>query len=143
MPEIRTILCPVDFSDTSDHALQYALELAKKFDAKVQAVHVYQLPVYAMPDGAVLPGPELASAITERIHQDLTALRKRYPGVETHLLEGVPHVEINALANKIEASMIVMGTHGRSGLAHMLIGSVAERVVRTSPIPVLTIRGPT
>lgn len=143
MISIRRILCPVDFSETSDYALKYALELGQRFGAEVHLVHAYQLPVYAMPDGALVAGPEAVASLTDKLQKDLTALGKRHEGVtKTHLLEGVPHREIDDLAKKLPADIIVMGTHGRSGLARVLIGSVAERVVRTAPCPVLTVHVP-
>jgi nucleotide-binding universal stress UspA family protein len=140
---IRRILCPVDFSETSDRALAYAIELGKRFEADVHVVHVYQLPVYAMPDGALVAGPEALAALSTRLQKDLNDLAKRTPGIaKTHLLEGVPHSEIDELAKKISADLIVMGTHGRTGLSRALIGSVAEKVVRTAPVPVLTVHAP-
>lgn len=146
MTSIERILCPVDFSETSEHALAYALELARGLGAEVDLAHIYQLPMYALPDGALLAGPDMASRILDTCQDSLDELASRHAGhevaLEKHLTEGVPHTEICRLAQKLGADMIVMGTHGRTGFGHLLLGSVAERVVRMSKIPVLTVRHP-
>jgi universal stress protein A len=143
MISIRRILCPVDFSPTAEHALRYGLELARGMGAELHLLHVFQLPIYAMPDGALIAAPEQVATLSDRLQEELNKMAAAFPGVtKSYLLEGVPHREIDALAKKIGADLIVMGTHGRSGLAHLLIGSVAERVVRSSPVPVLTVRKP-
>jgi len=145
MPAIRRILCPVDFSEASEHALRYAADLASALEADLHVIHAYQLPVYAMPDGAMMAGPEALTKLTDDLQKQLDALVARVSAarrIETHLVEGVPHGEIADASKRLGADMIVMGTHGRSGLQHFLLGSVAERVVRTAPIPVLTVRTP-
>jgi len=141
MPEIRRILCPVDFSEPSENALDYAVDLASKFGADVQLVHVYQLPVYALPDGAMMAGPEFTTKVTGELQKALKDLAEKKTGatVETHLVEGIPYKEVVRLAGELEADLIVMGTHGRTGIKHLLLGSVAERVVRSSRIPVITV----
>jgi nucleotide-binding universal stress UspA family protein len=141
MPDIRLILCPVDFSPSSDKALDFALDLARPLGARVELVHVYQLPVYALPDGAVLAGPELVIRLSTELQKSLDALAARREDTKlgTHLVEGVPFREVTRLAEKLGADLIVMGTHGRTGLKHMLLGSVAERVVRASNVPVITV----
>lgn len=143
MPEIRRILCPVDFSEPSESALDYAVDLASKFGADVQLVHVYQLPVYALPDGAMMAGPEFTTKVTNELSKALDALaeKKAESGVkvETHLVEGIPYREVVRLGEELEADLVVMGTHGRTGIKHLLLGSVAERVVRSSKIPVITV----
>ena len=141
MPEIRRILCPVDFSEPSETALDYAIDLAKKFGADVQLVHVYQLPVYALPDGAMMAGPEFTTKVTTELSRALTELAESKTGVplETHLVEGIPYKEVVRLSEELEADLVVMGTHGRTGLKHLLLGSVAERVVRSSKVPVVTV----
>lgn len=141
MPEIRRILCPVDFSEPSETALDYAIDLAKKFGADVQLVHVYQLPVYALPDGAMMAGPEFTTKVTTELSRALTELAEGKSGVklETHLVEGIPYKEVVRLSEELKADLVVMGTHGRTGLKHLLLGSVAERVVRSSKVPVITV----
>lgn len=142
MPEIRRVLCPVDFSEPSENALDYAIDFAAKFGAEVHLVHVYQLPVYALPDGAMMAGPEFTTKVTSELQKALQELADRKRGestIETHLVEGIPYKEIVRLSGELGADLVVMGTHGRTGIKHLLLGSVAERVVRSSEIPVITV----
>ncbi|MFW6050154.1 MAG: universal stress protein [Myxococcota bacterium] len=146
MTQPKRILVGVDFSDTSTHALAYAADLAEKLGASLDVVHAYQLPVYALPDGAVMAGADFTARLTDDLQRELDRTvepyGKRGLAVERHLVRGTPHEEIVRRAREDGAEMIVVGTHGRSGLEHLLLGSVAERVVRTAPIPVLTVRKP-
>jgi nucleotide-binding universal stress UspA family protein len=147
MIEIGKILCPVDFSERSDYALQFAVSLAQMFKAQLEILHVLQPP---MPFGAGSEG--LGSAIEEidmepvkqqceaQLARMVESVRGDYADVEGHHAVGVPFVEIVKRAREKRADLIVMGTHGRTGLAHVLIGSVAERVVRKAPCPVLTVK---
>ncbi len=143
---IQHILCPVDFSETSDRALEYALALAERLGAAVTVLHVYQLPTYALADGTLELPPYLADELKKRLAERLEQLvrGKANTALETRskLSEGIPYAEILRAAKEEGADLIVLGTHGRTGLSHMLIGSVAERVVRASAVPVLTIRAP-
>jgi nucleotide-binding universal stress UspA family protein len=139
MPELRRILCAVDFSDPSNHALAFARELATQFGAELHAVHAFQLPIYALPDGAVMLGPEFATKLMSELQKAFSNLTKNDPAVRTHLVEGIPHREIVRLAAELPADLIVMGTHGHTGFKHLLLGSVAERVVRTASVPVITV----
>ena len=140
------IICPVDFSEGSDSALAYAAGLARKLGVELELVHVYQVPALAMPDGAVLASPTYLANLTSRAQQELDASRARVADdrlhVTTALLQGDPADTIVEHADRKGASLIVMGTHGRTGLVRMLLGSVAERVVRTARVPVLTVRTP-
>ncbi len=141
---IRTILVPIDFGDTSEYALDAAIDLAAVIGAKIHLVHVYQVPVYAFPDAGLIAGPEVSVRLSEAAQKGLQAVTERFQhrGVplSSTLRQGSPHEEVLAAAREVDADLIVMGTHGRSGLAHALLGSVTERVVRTSTVPVLTIR---
>ena len=143
MPAIQRILCPVDFSETSERAAQYAVGLARQLGAGIHFVHAWQMPVYAFPDGAVILGPDVVAQITGELQRSLDALvaRHREPelAIEGHLAQGLADREITRLAQELDAQLIVMGTHGRTGLPHLFLGSVAERVVRTSSVPVLTV----
>jgi len=143
---IRRILCPVDFSEPSDHALDYALSLAELVGADVHLLHSYQLPVYALPDGALLPSADLAAAVSHDARRAFDGLDERLEGrslnVEKHLTEGLPHEEVCRLVEDLDIDMVVMGTHGRTGFRRLLMGSVAERVVRTCPCPVVTVPPP-
>lgn len=144
MTPIRRILVPVDFSAPSDNATEYALWLAKELGAELELMHSYSLPVYALPDGGVMVGPEYAARVSSAAQDSLDASVARYSGqgvtVRAHLTEGIPHEEVARLVEELDAQMVVMGTHGRAGMRHLLLGSVAERVVRTSKVPVLTVR---
>jgi universal stress protein A len=144
MRDYRLILCPVDFSKPSERALEAALDLATRLNAAVRVMHVYQLPATALPDVATDGLSDLEAVMESRLQDKLDAFVKRIakPGVEVSmtLCEGVPYVEIVRGAKAAKADLIVIGTHGRTGLAHMMLGSVTERVVRTSEVPVLTVR---
>jgi nucleotide-binding universal stress UspA family protein len=134
---IRSILCPVDFSERSEDALRVALKLAEKLGAEIRLVHVFQPPAMAVSETT------LADARRGLAH-DLEALARRYSGhgvaVTPRLLDGVPYEEIVAAAEDSEIGLVVMGTHGRHSLPRYLLGSVAERVVRLSRVPVCTVR---
>jgi nucleotide-binding universal stress UspA family protein len=140
---VRTILVPHDFSETAQRALEFALDLAGPLGARIHVMFAYEVPAYAFPEAPVL---EMETPQIERAAQTALeglASRARRPGVavECVLRRGVPWSEINAAAKAISADLIIMGTHGRRGLARALIGSVAEKVVRTAPCPVLAVHG--
>lgn len=143
--EWKRILCPVDFSDASKSALQVASELARRFDGELTVFHAYPLPGYTLPEGTVLPATgmlqelaEQTDALLERWKAD--ALKDGAPRVTTGKSVGEPASEIVAAAEEGKYDAIVVGTHGRTGFAHVLLGSVAERVVRRAPMPVVTVR---
>ena len=142
---IRHILVPHDFSETAESALQYALDLAQKVGATVTVMHAYEMPTYGFPETPVMTA-EMTGQIERASRQALSGVASRAsrPGVDlrTVLRQGVAWSEIVAVAKETNADLLVMGTHGRRGLARMLLGSVAEKVVRASPCPVLTVRGP-
>jgi nucleotide-binding universal stress UspA family protein len=139
----RTILVPVDFSACSETALDYAVDLAAKLDAKVYILNVIGIPAPGVHElGAALP-PALIESIAHDCEAALQKLgearRPKAQIADTLLRTGDARDVIIHIAGDIGADLIVMGTHGRRGRA--LLGSVAESVVRTSPCPVLTIRG--
>jgi nucleotide-binding universal stress UspA family protein len=139
---MKTILVAVDFSDSSEAALAYAVELSKPFGAKLVVMHSYELPVYGFPDGALVASVEVATRIMQGAQTGLDGMVERYKDVaelSTIVRQGVPWEEVRAVAEEIDADMIVIGTHGRKGLARALLGSVAEKILRTSTRPVLTI----
>lgn len=142
---IRRILVPHDFSETADGALRYALDLAERLEAAVTVVHVYDVPSYGFPEGIALSVQmEQTIATAARTALDNIAVRARRPGVDVeHVLRrGAAWSEIIRLAAETDTDLVVMGTHGRHGVARFLLGSVAEKVVRTAPCPVLTVHGP-
>jgi nucleotide-binding universal stress UspA family protein len=145
MKTFQKILVPVDFSPHSDEAIRAAADLSRRYDAAVTLVHVYEIVAYALPEGYVLQTPsQLADMLTE--FQKLLASAKKQAEsagalrVETMQLQGVPASEIVDFATAKNVDLIVMGTHGRTGIKHALLGSVAERVLRRAPCPVLTLR---
>ena len=143
--EIRTILCPLDFSENSEHALLYARAFAQAHDAKLLLLHVVELPMSYLSPEVVLP-VDILERQKEACVQNLTAIteavRRELPQTEWLLAEGNPFPRIVEMARTHGVDLIVMGTHGRTGLAHALLGSVAEKVVRKAPCPVLTVKHP-
>ncbi|HZP44023.1 MAG TPA: universal stress protein [Candidatus Binataceae bacterium] len=151
MPTFNKILAPTDFSDDSKLALSYAIALAQKFGAEVIVVHVDQ-PLAPVMIGDLSPGLDMGTVNRIAEEQRLMALKEldqeivrlRDAGIKARSLMrvGAPFLEIIHAAQSENVDLIVMGTHGRSGLAHVLMGSVAERVVNKAPCAVLTIRHP-
>ncbi len=142
----KAILVATDFSETSDRAVDYAVEFAKVTGAKVTVLHAYELPIYGFPDGALVATVDMATRIMNAAQAalDQTCASRRDKGVEMApvLRQGLPWDEIHSVAEELGCDLIVIGTHGRKGLAHALIGSVAEKVIRSATLPVLTIHGP-
>jgi len=141
---IKRILVPTDFSDPSHDALSLAMAFGVAFGGTLDLVHVALASAYLLP-----PPIDLASIpfdMTKTLEQASTGLAREEATVrsaglvcETATLFGRPDTEIVARATATKADLIVMGTHGRSGLSHALMGSVAERVVRHSPCPILIV----
>jgi nucleotide-binding universal stress UspA family protein len=142
----KKILCPVDFSPASDRALDNAAEMAKALGAEVELLHIYQMPILALPDAPVMATPTFIADITDAAGRALAQRKEQLQalgvGVSTHLMEGNPAEAIAQRAHEMKAAMIVMATHGRSGFRRFLLGSVAERVVRVATVPVLTVHLP-
>jgi nucleotide-binding universal stress UspA family protein len=139
MLNIHHVLVATDFSAHAEHATATAMALSKKLDAKVTLVHAFSLPPMAYADGVRLPIGELEREAGLALEDCGNKVKKDYPRVETLLRFGPPSDEIVAAAADRKADLIVLGTHGRQGLTHLLLGSVAERVVRLSPVPVLVV----
>ena len=144
MITIRRILVPTDFSACALPAVRYAAELADKFAAELVLLHVVSDAVLALPD-AVMPTPATdLHALTEAGKTGLAnliaaeKLERLNPRPEVRL--GSPAAEIIAAATDLHADLVCIGTHGRGGIARVLLGSVAEHVVRQAPCPVLTVR---
>jgi nucleotide-binding universal stress UspA family protein len=146
MLPIKRIVVPLDFTETSNHALDYAVDLARALGAVVSVLHVYQPLVYSFPDAVLVAPPELTAKISDKAQQLLdeavNTRRDRCPAIEGFLRTGAPWEEIGRWAEEQSADLIVMGTHGRRGLPRAILGSVAERVIRTSAVPVLSVHGP-
>jgi nucleotide-binding universal stress UspA family protein len=148
MIDLHRILVPTDFSKYSEIALNYAAALAEKFGAEIYLLHVVQDLALFIPDAVAVAPPiavpveQFTAAAREALQRlvrnpQLAALR-----VHQEIREGTPFYEIVRFAKEGSIDLIVMGTHGHAGLAHVLLGSVTERVVRKAPCPVLTVRHP-
>jgi nucleotide-binding universal stress UspA family protein len=149
MSRIARIMVPTDFSPASDAALDYACALSGQMGASIELVHVFDDPFASgafVGDGTVMMPVDLRQSLEVAAREQLAARHAKHvaslPGSSTTLLMGAPAKRIVEHAREIGADLIVMGTHGRTGLSHLLLGSVAERVVRTSSCPVLTTREP-
>ncbi|HET6430354.1 MAG TPA: universal stress protein [Phycisphaerae bacterium] len=148
MKEIKRILYATDFSDLSAYALDYAASLAQRCAAELTCLHViddsYQywlsMEVTTIPAGP--PVDELLAAGRKQLDEFIADKIPDEVRVKTKVLSGRPFVEIIRFARQQGMDMIVLGTHGRTGLKHVLMGSVAEKVSRKSPCPVLTVRHP-
>ena len=146
MIEIRSILAPTDFSAHSERAVRYACGLAERLGAELHLLHVLSEILPAGPDPLLMPvmPPEYYEENEERARETLGRLLQPAWGsprsVVTAVRWGSPVEAIVAYAVDLKVDLIVIATHGRTGLSHVLLGSVAERIVREAPCPVLTIR---
>ncbi|OQZ01802.1 MAG: hypothetical protein B6D34_12825 [Candidatus Brocadia sp. UTAMX1] len=145
MITLKKILCPIDHSECSYLALKYAISLALKDEAKLYLMHVIDIRLYDTEIYKFSPY-NITEINLDKIREDLI---KSLPEgtsdvleVETIVVKGIPFQEIINAATAIDADLIVIGTHGRTGLSHAVMGSVAEKVVRKAPCPVLTVRIP-
>jgi nucleotide-binding universal stress UspA family protein len=139
MLPIQTILCPVDFSDNSKPAFQLACALARDYAARLHVVHVVAPPV-VYGEGMVFVTSEKSKEELLRKLKDLQASEPQLD-IDYHLREGESFLEILDVAKRLKSDLIVMGTHGWTGLTRLLMGSVAEQVMRKALCPVLTING--
>ena len=142
--DVRRILVPVDFSDAVGPILDWAIHMAEEHGSELVLLHVYHLPVeFQQIEGAYLPADFWAN-VKQEAEQQLAALAERASGrgvqVEQHVREGYPATVIIDEATELGTDLIVIGTHGHTGLKHLLLGSIAERVVQKAPCPVLTVR---
>ena len=140
-------LVPLDFSEYANQALDYAIKLANKLGARLTLLHVVQsLPMGGVDMGVTLPYTyiqDLEAEIMESLNNYLERVTAAGLEGEVAMVHGVPFHEIIEMAKAQHVDLIVMGTHGRTGFQHVLLGSVAEKVVRLAPCPVLVARQPT
>jgi nucleotide-binding universal stress UspA family protein len=141
--EIRKILCPVDFSDFSESVLAYAAAFAKLFGSEVTVLHVFATSVPPA-ESATYPAwllqvPEARKSIADELNRLLAPLSSAGVALRTRIAEGNTATEIVRHAAEHDVDLVVMGTHGRSGFDRLTLGSVAEKVLRKAPCPVLTI----
>ena len=143
----QRFLVPIDFSEYANQALDYAINLARKLEARLTLLHVIQpLPLGGVDMGVALPYTymqDLEAEIMENMHDYLERVTAAGLAGEIVVVHGVPFHEIIETAKNQQVALIVMGTHGRTGFQHILLGSVAEKVVRLAPCPVLVARQPT
>jgi nucleotide-binding universal stress UspA family protein len=149
MIDLHRILVPTDFSKFSDNALRYGVAFAEKFGAAIHLLHVVQDLALFIPEAVMVSGPIVSPPVEQFVAAARTALARTIEGLKLsgisvipEVAEDVPFDEIIRFAREKNIDLIVMGTHGHTGLAHLLVGSVAEKVVRKAPCPVLTVRHP-
>jgi len=138
---VKKILVAIDFSEQSEQALGWAKCFAGTFGAKLVLLHVINIFSLAQ-TGALMTGMDPLCTIREQVIKNMDKLKSAFPDAEMLVREASPRPAIVEAAVELNCHLIVMGTHGRSGLAHLLLGSVAEYVVRHSKVPVLTVRTP-
>ena len=143
MSNFKTILHPTDFSSSASEALQIASALARQYGAKLILLHVAQRPISSVGGMPVPPpSPPVIDWPTLQAQLNAVAAGIKNVAVESRVVEGDPSVAIVDLARESGADIIVIGSHGRSGLSRLLMGSVAEHVVRNASCPVLTVKMP-
>jgi nucleotide-binding universal stress UspA family protein len=146
MNEIKKILFPVDFSESSYQIADYVLYFAQKFNAEIYLLHVLEC---LMPlQGFYIPHisvetleVDLKKAAEKKMEEFVQKNMQGCKGITSQVITGIPHVEIIKMAKEKAIDIIIMGTHGWTGLEHVIFGSVAGKVVRKAPCPVLTVRG--
>jgi universal stress protein A len=148
-PKIKRILVAVDFSEITGAVVGHGLYLAKAFGAELKLLHVVHIPPFAEATTWMLPvistttDQNLREEIAAGVEKELTKISDQCaeacPNVEAIIREGIPFQEIIDCAKEIKADLIILGTHGRTGLSRAIIGSVAERVVRTASCSVFCI----
>ncbi|NLT50962.1 MAG: universal stress protein [Ignavibacteria bacterium] len=147
MYSIKKILVPVDFSDYSKKALNFASDFSRQYNAELLLVYVVEPTVYpadfSMGQVSI---PMMDTDLTERAQTELETLAQKEinPNIKHQVIikSGKPFVEIIECASEFDADLIIIATHGHTGVEHLLFGSTAEKVVRKAPCPVLTIREP-
>jgi nucleotide-binding universal stress UspA family protein len=145
MSIFKNILVPVDFSVHSGEAVRVASDIARQYQASITLVHVHDPLPYALPSEYMMYTPEQEARMNSEFEKMLATSKRAAesagaPRVTTRLLHGLPSTCILDFASSGRFDSIVMGTHGRTGLQHALMGSVAERVLRKAPCPVLTVK---
>ena len=144
--KIQRILVPLDFSEHAASILEWAVHLAQQHKSTLVLMHAYHLPVeFQQMEGAYLPAEfwtQVKSEAQKTLEGHAAEIRRKGIAVEVVVAEGYPATAIEEEAVRGRADLIVIGTHGRTGLKHLLLGSVAERVVQKSPCPVLTVKTP-
>jgi universal stress protein A len=140
MLPIHTIVYPTDFSEPSGFAFRMACSLARDYNARLFVLHVIP-PALVYGEGLIAP---ITDGHQDELREQMNKMDPRDPRliIERRLVEGDPATEILRVARELPCDLIVMGTHGRTGLGRLLMGSVAEQIVRKAPCPVLTVKAP-
>jgi universal stress protein A len=143
--DIRQILAPTDLSELSQQGVKIAQELAEVFGAQLLLLHVVEPPPY--PVEGIVPSHLAATLLSDLERQASDELVKIFPAAQEskvtitrRVVIGIPYRKIVEVAEEEKADLIVITTHGRTGLSHLVMGSVTEKVIRTAPCPVLTMR---
>ena len=143
--DIKSILVPIDFSACSKGAFESAVAWGKHFGATVHVLHAYHIPPVVLPDGGFAISQELSAKIAAASQTALRAYLAQVASagvtLKAHVHQTEPAASILEVASEVDADLIVMGTHGRSGMSRALLGSVAEKILRSSPVPVLIVPG--
>ncbi len=143
MTTIKHVVVATDFSELAATVVDQALDLAKQLGASVTLVHSYEIPIYGFPEGVLVAPPDVASHLQTAAQTQLDAIAKEHEGrgvkLSTVLRMGAAWDEVNAVAEDTKADLIVVGTHGRRGFSRMLLGSTAERILRTATRPVYVV----
>ncbi len=142
---LKTILVPIDFSDNSKKALRYAIPFAQQFNASLILAYIVEPTIYPSDFGFGQIGfPDVEKELHEKALSEMATLRDSIipPGLRTVTLvgTGIPFVEITQFAKEHEVDIIIVATHGRTGVEHILFGSTAEKIIRKAPCPVLVVR---
>jgi nucleotide-binding universal stress UspA family protein len=143
MITLKKILCPIDHSDCSKEALRYAVSFAMKDEAKLYLLHVIDIRSFDESIDAMskqIPDDETLNQLKTKLLDCIPEEIRSGMDVEAIVVQGIPFAEIISTARKENIDMIVIGSHGRTGIAHIMLGSVSEKVIRKAPCPVLTVR---
>ena len=147
---IKHLLCPTDFSDGAGSALACALSIAQRFDASIDLLHICEPPAYFAPDLAIWVNPDASTSLVDfalaEASKRMEATVSAHPGLVSclgarRIEAGLPVRDILRIADEGEYDLLVLGTHGRSGFERLMLGSVAERVIRAARCPVIAVPG--
>ena len=147
MKAFEKLLVPVDFSAHAEEAMRTAADLSRRYSASITIAYVYEPMQYVLPEGFLVYTPEQVNVLTTGFRERLARAERHLvelgaANVHTELLQGAVAREIVDYAKSGGFDLIVMGTHGRTGLRHVMMGSVAEKVLRLAPCPVLVVKLP-
>jgi nucleotide-binding universal stress UspA family protein len=140
----KKVLCPIDFSDPARAAMRAAIDVCRLTGGELTLFHAYELPGYTLPEGSVVASPKMLQDLADQADVHLAEWKKLAEGmgaspVTVEKAIGEPALAVVELAKEGGFDLLVVGTHGRTGIRHALLGSVAERVVRRAGCPVLTV----